>query len=97
MTYSTTLAAPCEANDDQVLVSSAVGITDPDINKTTPCYLLVDTSQYAEYLLVDEGYVLGSLLVPVVRGFNGTIALPHAAGAPVCISDQISAGPFIYD
>jgi hypothetical protein len=88
---TTTLAAPCGPDDLQVLVSSALGITDQGINKTTPCYLLVDQS---EYMLVDEGYVDGSLLVPVVRGFNGTIAQPHLLGAPVQISDEINGyGP----
>jgi hypothetical protein len=90
-TYNTTLAASCGADDLQILVSSSLGITDQGINKQTPCFLLVDLS---EYMLVDEGYVDGSLLVPVVRGFNGTIALPHLLGAAVQISDEITAyGP----
>jgi hypothetical protein len=85
---ATTLAASCQPDDYQVIVTSPTGITDQGINKQTPCYLLVDDS---EYMLVDEGYVEGETLVPVVRGFNGTLAIAHLAGAVVQISDRINA------
>ena len=90
-TISTTLAAACSFNDEEVQVASATGITDPGVNNTTPCYLLVDGD---EYMSVQEGYVEGQLTVPVVRGFNGTLGVPHAQGASVVISAEINSGPF---
>lgn len=88
---TTTLAAACQFDDLEVIVASALGITDQGVNKLTPCYLLVDQN---EYMLVDEGYAEGDLTVPVVRGFNGTLGVPHSAGAPVVISNEITSyGP----
>jgi hypothetical protein len=97
MNPTTTLAAPCGIDDEQVLVVSAAGITDPGINNTTPCFLLVDTSQYSEYMQVQVGYVEGSLTVPVVRGFNGTISIPHAIGVPVQVLTELTQGVPVLD
>jgi hypothetical protein len=94
---TTTLAAPCLTDDDQVQVLNAEGITDPGVNNTTPCYLLVDTSQYSEYMQVQVGYVEGSLRVPVVRGFNGTISIPHAIGVPVQVLTELTQGVPVLD
>jgi hypothetical protein len=97
MIYNTTLAAACGLDDEQVIVSNPAGIQVLSPNKTNPTYLSVDSSVYFEYMLVDEGYEEGSSIVPVVRGFNGTIGVAHAAGVPVQISDYISSGPFVFD
>lgn len=91
VTIPTTLAAPCAADDEMVLIASSTGVTNPGLNNTTPCYFLVDGN---EYMQVQDTYVEGTLLVPVVRGFNGTLGIPHLTGAPVLISAEINSGPF---
>lgn len=85
-TYTTTLAEPCLIDDDQISVASATGITDPGLNNTTPTTFKID----AEEMQVQVGYVDGKSLVPVVRGFNGTLAEAHFFGATVTICSDIN-------
>jgi hypothetical protein len=83
---TTTLAAPCGEDDELLLLASAAGILIPGINGTSPTYFFVD----AEWMQLEIGFVEGNPLVPVVRGFNGTVALPHLAGAVVQILTQVT-------
>jgi len=88
---TTTLTAPLGVDDTQIIVASAALILNPGINKAFPCYLLVDRFEWME---VEDTYLEGDLTVPVVRGFNGTIALPHLSGGLVQVFYEINAGPY---
>lgn len=88
---TTTLTEPARFDDDQVIVASAAFVLNPGINKATPCFLLVDQNEWLE---VEDTYQLGDLTIPVVRGFNGTIGIPHAVGAQVQVFYDINAGPY---
>ena len=88
---STTLTQGMGIDDQQAIVGSASSILNPGINKQIPCFLLVDGSEWME---VEDTYSIGDLTVPVVRGFNGTIAFPHLVGASVQVFYEINAGPY---
>lgn len=74
--YTTALAANVQASDGQVAVTDPTGILNPGVNGTTQTTLSVG----GECMQVDVDYVNGETLVPVVRGFNGTLAEPHSMG-----------------
>jgi hypothetical protein len=88
---TTALTEPAAFDDEQVVVASAAMILNPGINKTTPCFLLVDGNEWME---VEDTYPLGDLTIPVVRGFNGTIGVAHAIGAVVQVFYDVNAGPY---
>lgn len=91
--YSTTLALPCAIGDSQITVADPMGITWPGVNGTTPCWICIDS----EKMQVDVSYSVPdpTTLIPVVRGFNGTIAQSHAVGAAVTINAfDVNEEPF---
>jgi len=67
---TTTLAAACAADASKLTVTSATGIAQNDILK-------IDD----EILKVTKGYVVGSTIVPVLRGQSGTVPSAHQSGA----------------
>jgi hypothetical protein len=67
---TTTLAADCAEDASKITVTSATGIAQADIIK-------IDD----EVLKVTKGYVVGSTIVPVLRGQSGTVPSAHPSGA----------------
>ena len=70
--YETTLAAACAENDRQLVLASAS-------NVAIGQQVRVD----GELFQVTKGYVSGSVLVPVLRGLQGTVAQAHGNTARV--------------
>lgn len=91
-TYTTTLAISCGENDTQIVVVNPEGINNPGsltAHNATPTYIQIDQ----EYMEVTNDYVVGSTIVPVIRGtqkasLDASDAAPHAAGATVTITTQ---------
>lgn len=84
---TTTLAAAVGINDNEVVVASATGITNPGQNTAyneSATYLKID----GEWMEVNILYQLGSVYVPVIRGTEGTAVVPHAIGATVTITHK---------
>jgi hypothetical protein len=94
-TYTTTLTVAVGLHDDYVEVADPTGIQNPDsggAHNSTQSILQIDQ----EYMAVTARYVLGSKIVPVVRGLAsgapnvGSDIVVHAQGATVTITTEDS-------
>jgi hypothetical protein len=98
-TFTTTLTAPVGIDDTAIQVASAEGINNPGsltAKNGTPSFIQIDQ----EYMQVTNDYVVGSLIVPVIRGTdmgseNASDAQCHLIGATVTIMtlDNYQFGP----
>lgn len=88
ITNTTTTTAQVLATDSSVTLASVTGITGPGINKTTRTNIWIDRECF-EVSATPIG-----LVVPVVRGMNGSQRKFHASGAQVWIGAEIDFTTF---